>query len=342
MKIYRSILLWVSITGLLFLTEAAEYRKFVDADGKSMKARLLGFSESTETVEVELIEKNREPTKQMSLAAFSKTDQAYIRDWYQAHSLLNSGKLRVSLKKESTSKELVPREFNSWFSMFPNIGYTNNWRSPGVFDYKELEYEITVENRSQTQLSNIRIEYCIYHQATIKEQIRKGRFDSYEPSPSPGQGASGGWAYFGGSTKLPSRQALDAIAGELLFDDLPRGEKITQNTDKLNLAEDRKETYESVYRKYIPGVGPALFNCHQREIDSTLLGIRYRIYLPTPNGDSMMFEFADPENLLEDTSWVSPDQCQKLREESLLRRAENSTNKIHMGIGKGKMPGSKK
>ena len=45
--------------------------------------------------------------------------------------------------------------------------------------------------------------------------------------------------------------------------------------------------------------------CNTRTIEGELLGIRYRVYLPTPNGNWAMMEFAEPKRLLKETTWPS-------------------------------------
>jgi hypothetical protein len=219
-------------------------------------------------------------------------------------------------------------------SMFPNIGYTDDWHSYNVRNYREINYEITVENTGESVLNGIRIEYCIYHQATIRERIAKGRHDAYNKDSSGV--VSGGWVSTDGSESLPTRKALDAITGEILFKELQSNDEITEQTVSLKQAEDRKESYEV-------RLNARLRERHERTIDGELLGIRCRVYVPTPSGSYTMFQFADPESLLTEMRWVTPEQSKKSREEALSRFEKTTTNRTPLlTYPKGKMPGSKK
>ena len=78
------------------------------------------------------------------------------------------GELSVSLKKKTSSRsepsnksslnDKRKQDFDNWSSMFPNIGYADDWHSYNVRNYREINYEITVENTGESVLNGIRIE----------------------------------------------------------------------------------------------------------------------------------------------------------------------------------------
>jgi len=220
------------------------------------------------------------------------------------------GELSVSLKKKTRSQseslhklslsDKREQDLDNWSSMFPNIGYTNDWLSYTVRNYREINYEIAVENTGESVLNGVRIEYCIYHQATISERIDKGRLDAHT------RDGSGGWVSTGGSASLPTRKALDTITGKILFKELQQNDEVTAQTDSLKLAEDRKESFEIRINK-----SSGLRERHERTIDGKLLGIRCRVYVPTPSGSYTTFEFVEPEDLLTELGRIAPDRVKK-------------------------------
>lgn len=179
--------------------------------------------------------------------------------------------------------------------MFPNMGYKNQWHScyPGT-TYDEISYIITAENISGQTLNDIMVEYSIYHQTTINEQSEKGELRKID---------NGRMALFpmGSVKRYPEQTVSNIIQGTLCFKLLQNNERQNQSTDSLRLIEQARELMP------IPGSNSDKSGDYKtnntRRVEGKILGIRYRVYAPTPAGNYAMMEFSDPESLIERTEW---------------------------------------
>jgi hypothetical protein len=149
-----------------------------------------------------------------------------------------------------------------------------------------MNYEILLENRSGQNFSNIKIEYCIYHQCTIDETfmtmeyIEKKNANGYFPLETK---------------KLPRRVVSNVTGGSWLIPEMNNRNKEELQTKEIRLRQGSE--YKSDNYK---------LTRNTRKIDDELLGIRIRLYIPLKSGEKAMKEFFFPDTLEKTTRWVSP------------------------------------
>ncbi len=266
---------------------ATEYRTFKN-EKETMQARLLDFSESTQKMKMELFSGSRRTVK---LPTLSEEDQAYVLDWYSAYSLLSRGKLRVSLEEKEFEDKIYHGALDVWHPMFPNMGYKDGWHStyPGT-TYDDIVYAITIENRAERPLSDIRVEYCVYHQAKIDEHILETEYRE----------ESNGWHPVGATEYLPKQVVTNTVIGKISIPELPIKARILELTRPFKLMDDQREI-KTPPRPNRKDRDHSTRNV--RIIDGKLLGIRYRVFIPLKSGGYAMKEFAKPKSLLKETIW---------------------------------------
>lgn len=170
----------------------------------------------------------------------------------------------------------------NWYAAFSildkRIKITTRKKSEGAKGAKErLWYEFEIVSKTRNTTVNLIIEYCIFSQTEIQETTQPGGWGDY------------GFNATGPAVERPDQLISDNKSGTILLT-VPYREEIKHSTEEI-----------SFYDNYRISNGGA--NLEIRE--SELLGIRYRVYLPTPNGEYAMMEFAEPEELLEETEWPS-------------------------------------
>ena len=179
--------------------------------------------------------------------------------------------------------------------MFPNMGYKDRWSShfPGTA-YDEVAYDFCVENKSGQSLDDITIQYCIYHQTVIKEE-----FSETELRDVGTQWA--GWYLKGPVKKFKPQTVSNCIQGTFKINSIADRDTEEEQTKALKLVAKADESKsESNSGEHVNGTRGTR---NTRTIEGKLLGIRYRVYLPTPNGNWAMMEFAEPKSLLTQTTW---------------------------------------
>jgi hypothetical protein len=131
--------------------EAAEraYRDFKDAQGRTIRGAMVAFDVDKGIVTIEL--ENRRSSR-APVSTFCEEDQAYIRDWKTSRDFLNDSKLRISAtRKRSANKELSYATYNLEFTV------------------RDTRYEIVLENRSQTEMNALELQYCIFYEQDMIE-----------------------------------------------------------------------------------------------------------------------------------------------------------------------------
>lgn len=266
-----------------------EHKVFRLIDGSEIIASPLKFDEQSEVIELILSDNSH---RNITYSKFSIEDKKYIQDWHIADTLLKQ--LRINIHEQDEETSFANINFHrDMYDHFPNI-YKHNFNSnnrsvPGYrnFDLTSTKYTFGIKNRSSKSLTSMRIEYCIYHRANIEETSQPGRF--YTDTSHTGQ-AFQNWAPTGKKTKS-ERVAIDTTEGVLIINELASRETFTGTTEHRCSFDEHKDNCK---------IGTTEI---RRNIDSELLGIRYRIYLPTPNGNYAMMEFAEPKKLLKETEW---------------------------------------
>ena len=105
-----------------------------------------------------------------------------------------------------------------------------------------------------------------------------------------------GWNLVGSAQKFDSRTASNYIQDTFKIEFLEdRDEEIKQTQALKLVAKATESKSKSILGKRVNG---ARGTRNTRTIEGELLGIRYRVYLPTPNGNWAMMEFAEPKRLI--------------------------------------------
>ncbi|MEE9367409.1 MAG: hypothetical protein V3V05_00950 [Pontiella sp.] len=119
--------------------------RIYDVQGRSLEAKLLQVDTRRGMLELELRNKQR---KKVKVAIFSKSDQAYFRDWHAVQEF-QSSRLKVEVRKKIV---------NSRMEMVQGAVRR---------DIDEISYEITVDNRTEFPIGDIKIEYNIYAEQQV-------------------------------------------------------------------------------------------------------------------------------------------------------------------------------
>lgn len=130
---------WFASLGTSF--SQSEVRSFSSPDGKTIKAQILGATESAVKLK---LDGGRE--LDAAITAFSKADQDYIAEWRATNKPAVKYGFDVQYKRKRTEKEK---------------------RNEGavVVTYEKWLYEVTVENESDSDLSGLELHYKIYKSA---------------------------------------------------------------------------------------------------------------------------------------------------------------------------------
>lgn len=273
------------------LTRAAEFHAFTKIDGTKIQARPVDFSASSSTVKLEAEDGRKYEIK---LSDLSKGDQLYIQGWFTGYS-----KIRVRISEKTDSDKLFKGNLDDWDSMFPNMKYKDHWstETKGT-TYDAVSYELNVENISTQKLTDIIVEYCIYHQTAIKEEFMVLEYTaSYSREPI--------WAgYPAKNGKKPDQVVSNTIWGTVFFQEIPSEEKSIANTDSVKIVKKSQEKTE--YRPAPSHKTGDRGTRNTRTIEGELLGIRCRVYVPTEAGNYAMIEASSPNSLRLNTDWIAP------------------------------------
>ncbi len=282
-----------------------EYRAFTTRNGLKMRARPRGFAESTGSLELELVDGTR---RAVELQALSQEDQDFIQDWLTGYSLLSNNQIRFTIRKKTDPGKKITGNLTSLNSMFPNMKYKDHWyAAKGGKEYDEITYELRLENKREKTLFGLVVEYCIYHQTTIQEESKNafytdsggrdenGQYYHYEPSWH----SSGNDKY----KKHPEETVVNTVKGIIVFSNIAVKESEKEHTDPVRIMERSLErtTYPHKPENKTRGT------LNRRTVEGKLLGIRYRVYVPTQDGNYAMVEFSNPSSLKSKTEWVAPE-----------------------------------
>lgn len=273
------------------MTHAAESHTFTKIDGTKIQARPVDFSASINMAKLEAKDGLKYGIK---LSDLSEGDRLYIQDWLTGYS-----KIRVRISEKVDADKLFKGSLDVWDSMFPNMKYKDHWNTEkNGTTYDEVSYELYVENTSTQKLTDIIVEYCIYHQTSIKEEFMVLEYtDSYSSAPI--------WAgYPSKNEKKPDIVVSNTVRGTIVFQEIPSEEKSTATTDSVKIVKKSQEKTE--YRPAPPHKTGDRGTRNTRIISGELLGIRCRVYVPTQAGNYAMIETSSPPSLRLNTEWLSP------------------------------------
>ncbi len=285
------------------MAQAAELRTFTTVDGKEIVGRPVGFKKEAGIVELEMTD---DAKCTVALSTLSEKDQVFIQDWHTAYSLLNKRKLRISFEKirEDDCHYYSRNTHKILQAMFPKMRYEDGWqRLRGARQCDEIGYNIHLDNRSGQELTDIKVKYCIYHQAEIENEVKKGAW-------TPLERGGGGGLSVNTTEELPEQTLLTALIGEFSIHNLLKRDTSTEKTKTIKCIKEvteyydeppaglRRETWQIIHYG-----NPIRIKRYERTLDCDILGIRTRVFLPTSDGNYAMMEFAEPKSLLKETVW---------------------------------------
>ncbi len=244
------------------------FRLFHDVTGREIEACVRSYNPRTNMVKVELRNK---ALKSVKTTVFSEEDQAYILDWFKADALLSGKTLRLSANKKTVRNGSYHEEQNGWHSVYPGM------------EFKDMNYEIILENRSGQILENVEVEYCVYHKSIIDEifMTTELRDNGYYPVDTE---------------QLPRKVDINIISGKWEISSLEtkKQEYATKEIRLKNGSEFKSDHNKSTR--------------NTRSVSDELLGIRIRVYIALESGKKVMKEFSYPDTLIDSTKWKSPEK----------------------------------
>ncbi len=149
----------VCLLGLLvsFNVWATEFHDFMDAQGRSIRGKILRFDGRKRMV---TIERDNRKTATVPVSIFSEEDQGYIKEWSNLEGVCSTSKFKISCER---------RTVKSWTKeALGTISYTDGSREKnqvvGKHHYKEVGYDIILQNNNDYDLSGLTLEYCIFYE----------------------------------------------------------------------------------------------------------------------------------------------------------------------------------
>lgn len=166
-------LFWMSCFLLLVSAVLAgkAYRDFTDAQGRTIRGCVIAYESAKQMVTFE--RENHKPAK-VPLHIFSDADQAYISNWGAAQAFESKRNFKISAQKRSENNKAASNRLSG--------------RNPVmVYKVEDTHYEILLENRSASMLTDLRVEYCIYykqdHAGGEGNRTLCGRFELDQSQP---------------------------------------------------------------------------------------------------------------------------------------------------------------
>lgn len=279
------------------MRRAAAFHTFTTVDGEELSGRPIGLTKETNSVNLETADGSE---RTIALPTLSEEDLVFINDWLTGYSLFADNKICFTVRKKTDMDKEFKGDRSSWHEMFPNMKYKDHWSAEKDEEsYDEITYELRLENKCTQTLSNILVEYRIYHQTTIEEEYMTARYTTDYGL------YSGAWVgYPNTGDKYPEQIVSNIVQGAFSPQEVPKQKKITMLTNPLKLVEKAKE--RANYYTPSPKAGDQGTR-NFRIIRGKLLGICCRVYAPTQAGNYAMAEFSTPNSLIRKTEWVAPE-----------------------------------
>ena len=210
------------------------FRPFITADGRSLNAAIKDYNERNGKIQIK-----REDGKLIWTrpTVFSELDQEYIRQWIAVDQFMSSTKFRI---KGDSDKDRISKTKT------------------------RIEYEITLENKTDFPLKDLRIEYRTF----ILKQGYEG-----------------------------SRDSNRVGGGQLHIAEIPAGKKISQKVSPVNLSAGFRTITD--FTSYTGS-----FSTSQQKIfQDCLKGFWVKVYGPEVDGKPVIREWCNPSDTSEKFSW---------------------------------------
>jgi len=146
------------------LAEEEDYRFFTDTQGRSIRGMITACDLARNRVTIERADNQQRAT--VPIDGFCEEDQTFIREWFMANELLTEAKLRISCK-EITVKEWSETQSEEFRDA--DTGEYEGTRQE-ITDFETIGYEITLINKNDLPLQNLKIEYKIYYEQSETTQ----------------------------------------------------------------------------------------------------------------------------------------------------------------------------
>ncbi len=150
MNVTTKSLIAISCAFIVTAISAEPFRSFTSTDGKTVRARVINYDNSSDKVK---LEKEGGGSFSVPVSAFSVDDQIIIRNWELVKGFLSENGMKVSFKRTDLRKQESDTEGDS-------VHVIHQW----------LNYTITIENNTGRTLNNIRIETCPHFSLTNTDQ----------------------------------------------------------------------------------------------------------------------------------------------------------------------------
>ena len=121
-----------------------QYRDFMDTKGRTIRGRILAYNAGSGTV---TFERDNKRSSKVPITIFSDADQIYIKEWECSKQFLSNTKLKISAQRKKGKDT--------------DASYSSSVTSKKV---ELMGYKIVLENRSETSMKDLEVEYCIYYE----------------------------------------------------------------------------------------------------------------------------------------------------------------------------------
>lgn len=164
----------------------AEYRKFTDAQGRVIDAKVISYDHVKGKVTIE--RKGRGGSTTVPTTIFSKEDREYIIAWSQNQAFLDKRFLKVEIgrkRKKNTKKSKT--NYDSVFTAYDNT------------------FSLELKNTSKTDFKDIQFEYVIYY---TQEQHTNGKREKKERK---------GTLYVKKNINLPRKSSKEMVTENIII-----------------------------------------------------------------------------------------------------------------------------
>lgn len=224
-------------------TAQEEYRVFTDGEGREIRAKIVRIDIRSRKITLER-ENQRKATVPLNI--FSEPDQVYIREWLKAQDFMSQAKLKVELNRRKQPVE-------------ENRSETKRPKPP-------IYYEINLENRSDTDLTGLTVEYCIYAVTDLAQ----------------------------------GDDELKLITGSEEDLQLKPGARKNITSDQVKLYRRYEEQTEVSYDQY---GGRSMSTSYNKISEDDLEGVWVKLTYTTPSGKRFVRNICDPKRLQDKFTW---------------------------------------
>ncbi|MCF7848364.1 MAG: hypothetical protein K9M45_05890 [Kiritimatiellales bacterium] len=286
----KLIVLFATIT--IAAQAAEEFREFTANDGRKLKAKVVSYDPGTEKVKV-LREDGQAVT--VKSVAFSREDQAYIREWGACSLFTEPSHLiiiprRATVRKWRSKHESMRRQGGVGMSSGQGPdggGGGGNRGGQGGGDgseivatdkYTKYQYDLSFANRCGIPLKDLSVEYRIYYnqERPVAEEI------PFQESNNQRQGPGGGQQ----QGSFVAKPEVKVKRGTLPLRRLETRERRSVSTVAITLLERNGS-----------GQGNMI------DLDGELHGVWIKVSMKAPDGTWRVRNIAYPQSIMKEYRW---------------------------------------